>query len=142
MKAKILVICTGNTCRSQMAEVIIQNIDNEFKVFSAGTKSEKIVNPYAVKAIKEIGLDISNNVPKSVNIFLNDDFDFVFTVCDGAKEICPVFTGNVKKREHIGFIDPANAVGSDDEIMAVYRKVRDEIKNEFERYFKEFKTAV
>ncbi len=141
MRSKILVICTGNTCRSQMAEAIIQNIDSEFKVFSAGTKAETKINPFAVKAIKEIGLDISSNVPKNVSIFLNEDFDYVFTVCDGAKEICPVFIGNVKHRMHIGFADPANATGSEEEIMAVYRKVRDEIKFEFEKYFKEIEQA-
>lgn len=136
MKAKILVICTGNTCRSQIAEGIIKNIDPEFEVYSAGTRAESRVNPYAVIVMKEIGLDISKNTPKNVDIFTNIDFDYVFTVCDGAKEICPVFTGNVKKREHIGFEDPANATGTDEEKLAVYRKVRDLIKNEFEKYFK------
>lgn len=132
---KILVICTGNTCRSQMAEGIIKNIDKSFRVFSAGSKPEKIVNPFAVRVMNEIGIDISNNKPKSVDLFTGENFDYVFTVCDNAKEICPVFTGNVKNRIHSGFDDPAYASGSDEEIMNVYRNVRDKLKVYFTGFF-------
>ncbi len=118
-----------------MAEGVLRSLDASLKVFSAGTKAEKNVNPYAVKAMEEIGLDISNQKPKSVDIFLNKSFDYVITVCDGAKEICPVFTGRVKKRLHIGFEDPAKATGTDDEVMFIYRKVRDEIMTHFKDFY-------
>jgi len=133
---KILVICTGNTCRSQMAEGVLRALDSELEVYSAGTKAEQIVNPHAVKAMAELGIDISLQVPKSVSKFLATPFDYVITVCDGAREICPVFTGDVKKRLHIGFDDPADAKGSDEEVMRVYRRVRDEIKEQFTQFYK------
>ncbi len=128
---KILIICTGNTCRSQMAEGFMKSFDAQLEVYSAGTKAEKQVNPYAVKAMSEIGIDISKHYPKQVDEFLIIDFDYVITVCDGAKEICPIFTGKVKKRLHIGFEDPADAKGTENEVMPVYRRIRDEIKEKF-----------
>lgn len=137
MKVKILVLCTGNSCRSQMAEGIIRNINPDFEVYSAGTRPEKEVNPYAVKVMNEIGIDISKHYPKNADIFTNIDFDYVITVCDNAKEVCPVFTGNVKHRLHKGFEDPFNAAGSEEEKMKVYRKVRDQIKNVFNEMFDE-----
>ena len=132
---KILIICTGNTCRSQMAESFLKSFDKNLEVFSAGTKAETIVNPYAVKAMDEKGIDISKQKPKSVDIFLKDSFDYVITVCDGAKEVCPIFVGNVKHRLHMGFEDPANATGNDEEKMFVYRKVRDEIEIAFNKFY-------
>lgn len=129
---KILILCTGNTCRSQMAEGIMRKLHPFVDVFSAGTRPEKLVNPYAVKAMAEIGIDISAQFPKDVNQFVNDSFDYLITVCDNAKEICPVFAGAVKNRLHIGFEDPADAIGTDEEKMIVYRKVRDEILLRFE----------
>lgn len=129
---KILILCTGNTCRSQMAEGIMRKMHPETEIFSAGTRPEKQVNPFAVKAMAEIGIDISSQFPKDVNVFVNQSFDYVITVCDNAREICPVFTGDVKNRLHIGFEDPADAIGTDEEKMIVYRKVRDEILYEFE----------
>jgi arsenate reductase len=81
--------------------------------------------------MNEVGIDISGNEPKSVNRFLNDEFDYVITVCDGAKESCPVFTGKVKNRLHIGFEDPAEAAGTEEEKLEFYRKIRDEIKEKF-----------
>ena len=131
MKKQILIICTGNTCRSQMAEGFLKSFDKNLEVFSAGTNAESIVNPYAVKVMAEKGIDISKQNPKSVDIFLKESFDYVITVCDGAKEVCPVFTGNVKHRLHISFEDPAGVKGNDEEKLAVYRKVRDEIEKEF-----------
>jgi arsenate reductase len=131
MKKKILIICTGNTCRSQMAEGFLKSFDETLDVFSAGTKAEQSVNPFAVKVMAEKGIDISNQIPKSVDIFLKETFDYVITVCDGAKEVCPVFTGIVKHRLHMGFEDPANATGTDEEKLNVYRKVRDKIEKEF-----------
>lgn len=128
---QILILCTGNTCRSQMAEGFLKSFDKDLKVFSAGTKAERVVNPRAVKVMKELGIDISNGIPESVENFINIDFDFVITVCDGAKELCPVFTGIVKNRIHIGFDDPADATGSENEILEVFRRVRDEIRLDF-----------
>ena len=134
MKTKILIICTGNTCRSQMAEGFLRFFDSELEVFSAGTKAEKVVNPYAVKVMAEKGIDISKQKPKSLDIFIDKYFDYVITVCDGAKEICPVFTGDVKHKLHIGFDDPADAKGTDEEKLIVYRKVRDLIENSFKEF--------
>jgi arsenate reductase len=118
-----------------MAEGILRSFNMEFRVFSAGTHPEKEINKFAVAVMKEIGIDISLQYPKNVNEFVNESFDYVITVCDNAREICPVFTGNVKHRLHIGFEDPASAKGTDEEIMIVYRKVRDQIAGEFKKLF-------
>ncbi len=130
---KILILCTGNTCRSQMTAGFLKKWVPEFQIFSAGTKPEGKVNPYAVQVMKEEGIDISDRKPKSVDLFVDRKFDYVITVCDGAKEVCPVFTGEVKHRLHIGFEDPADAKGTPDEILPVYREVRDQIKVEFRK---------
>lgn len=135
MIIKILVLCTGNSCRSQMAEGFIRSFGSDYVVFSAGTRPEKEINKYAVAVMEEIGIDISSQYPKDVNDFVNESFDYVITVCDNAREICPVFTGNVKHRLHIGFEDPASARGTDEEIMGVYRKVRDQIGTGFRKLF-------
>ena len=132
---KILIICTGNTCRSQMAEGFLKSFDKKLDVFSAGTNAEKKVNPYAIIVMAEKGIDIATQFPKNVDLFLKESFDYVITVCDGAKEICPVFTGKVKHRLHISFEDPAGATGSDEEKLVVYRKVRDEIEREFREFY-------
>ena len=134
---KILIICTGNTCRSQMAEGFLKSFDPELQVYSAGTVAEEKVNPYAVKAMEELGIDISGQKPEPVEKYLNRDFDYVVTVCDGAKEICPVFTGNVIHRLHIGFEDPALARGNEDDVMPVYRKVRYQIRKMFYEFHKD-----
>ena len=132
---KVLIICTGNSCRSQMAEGFLRSFDKELKVYSAGTKPEKQVNPYAIAVMKEIGIDISRHFPKHINSFISDTFDFVITVCDNAKETCPIFLGNVKKRLHIGFDDPADASGTDEEKLMVYRQIRDEIESKFRDFY-------
>ena len=134
---KILILCTGNSCRSQMAEGFLRSFDARLEVFSAGTHPAGQANPHAVAAMKEIGIDISQNKPKSVDLFVADPFDFVITVCGGAKEVCPTFTGEVKNRLHIGFDDPADATGTVDEVMQVYRRVRDEIKEGFHAFYLE-----
>jgi arsenate reductase (thioredoxin) len=128
---KILVLCTGNSCRSQMAEGFLNHLYPAYEIYSAGTKPEKKVNQYAIKVMKEIGIDISNHTPKNITLFTNDSFDYVITVCDNAKESCPMFTGKVLKRLHIGFEDPADAKGTDEEISNTYRKIRDEIRMAF-----------
>ena len=137
MKKKILILCTGNSCRSQMAEGYLKSLDSQLEVFSAGTKPADRVNPYAIEVMKEIGIDISMGMPKLVDGFIDKHFDYVITVCGNAKESCPVFTGKVASRLHIGFDDPADAVGTDDEILSVYRRVRNEIKSEFLKFYKE-----
>jgi arsenate reductase len=134
---KILILCTGNSCRSQMAEGFLASFDSRLEVFSAGTHPAAQANPHAVAAMKELGIDISHNKPKNVDLFVADPFDYVITVCGGAKEVCPAFTGVVKNRLHIGFDDPADAVGTTDEVMQVYRRVRDEIKVGFSAFYLE-----
>ena len=135
MKKRILILCTGNSCRSQMAEGFLKSFDKNLEVFSAGTKPAEKINPFAVKAMLEIGIDISAGIAENVDKYLNQSFDYVITVCDNAKETCPVFIGKVKHRLHIGFDDPADAVGSEEEVMPVYRRVRDEIKKDFYGFY-------
>ncbi|MBN2730326.1 MAG: arsenate reductase ArsC [Bacteroidales bacterium] len=131
---KILILCTGNSCRSQMAEGVLKALHPQAEVFSAGTKPEKEVNPHAVRAMAEMGIDISHHKPDHVDRYVGMTFDYVITVCDHAKEVCPIFTGEVKYRLHIPFEDPADARGTDVEVMLVYRKVRDSIKDAFENF--------
>jgi arsenate reductase len=134
---KILILCTGNSCRSQMAEGILRSFDPSLEIFSAGTRPETGVNPYAIKVMKEIGLDISGHYPKPVDQFTGDAFDLLITVCDNAKESCPVFTGKVGKRLHLGFEDPATAKGTEEQVLAVYRKIRDQIRERFYHLYAE-----
>jgi arsenate reductase (thioredoxin) len=133
---RILILCTGNSCRSQMAEGFLKFFAPEAEVFSAGTSPAERVHPTAVQVMGEINTDISSHSPKSVDLFLNETFDYVITVCGGAKDSCPMFTGKVKNRLHIGFIDPAEATGTDDEILAIFRHVRDQIRNDFYKFYK------
>ena len=93
---KVLILCTGNSCRSQMAEGFLKNFKPNFQIFSAGTKPAESVNPKAVMVMAEIGIDISSHVPESVEKYLNDEFDYVVSVCSGANESCPTFVGKVK----------------------------------------------
>ena len=110
-----------------MAEGFIKSLDKNADVCSAGTKPAERVNPFAIKAMKEIGIDISDGIPENVDKYLDQSFDYVLTVCDNARESCPVFMGDVKVQLHIPFDDPADAVGTEEEVMTVYRRVRDEI---------------
>jgi len=118
-----------------MAEGYLKSLDPALAVYSAGTHPETKINPNAVKVMSEIGIDMSMQYPKNVDGFKNESFDFVITVCDSAKESCPVFTGQVKNRLHIGFEDPADAKGTMEEVLSVYRKVRDEIKTGFKKFY-------
>jgi arsenate reductase (thioredoxin) len=120
-----------------MAEGFLKSFDNNLDVYSAGTKPAEKVNPFAVKVMKEIGIDISSGIAENADKFIEQSFDYVITVCDNAKESCPMFTGKVKNQIHIGFDDPADAVGTDEEIMPVYRRVRDEIREEFHKFYNE-----
>jgi arsenate reductase (thioredoxin) len=135
MKSKILILCTGNSCRSQMAEGFLKSLDPELRVYSAGTSAAKEVNPKAIQVMQEEGIDLSQNVTKNVDQFLQDSFDYVITVCDHAKETCPLFLGTVGKRIHLGFEDPADAMGTEEEILSVFRKVRNEIKSVFTAFY-------
>lgn len=137
MKKRILILCTGNSCRSQMAEGILKSFDQSLEVYSAGTKPADKVNPKAIQVMKEIGIDISSHTPKHVDQFLEQSFDYVITVCDNAKETCPVFFGKVGTQLHIGFEDPAEASGTDEEVLSVFRKVRDEIEEQFRKFYKQ-----
>jgi len=105
------------------------------KVSSAGTHPASRVNPWAVKVMKEVSIDISHQIPEPVSDFTGQEWDYVITVCSGAKEVCPAFTGKVKHRFHIGFDDPADAVGSQEAVIAEYRRIRDEIKDGFYGFF-------
>lgn len=118
-----------------MAHGFLQSFDKRLDVHSAGTKPAARVNPKAVEVMMEAGVDISAHTPKSVDIYLNEPWDYVITVCGGANETCPMFTGEVGKRLHIGFDDPSDAVGSDEFVMSEFRRVRDEIKEGFERFY-------
>ncbi len=137
MKKKILILCTGNSCRSQMAEGFLKSFDSELEVFSAGTKPSSQVHPKAIQVMKEVGIDLSKNYPKHSDQFINEELDYVITVCDNAKETCPVFLGKVGKQLHIGFEDPAEAIGTEEEVLSVFRKIRDEIKRDFYEFYKE-----
>jgi len=125
---RILILCTGNSCRSQMAEGFLSYYDPNLEVFSAGTAPSERVHPNAVEVMQEKGIDLSDHYPKKVDEFLEDKFDYVITVCGHAKENCPVFLGEVKHQLHIGFDDPAEATGTEEEVYAVFRRVRDEIQ--------------
>ena len=134
---KILILCTGNSCRSQMAEGYLKSFDESMEVFSAGTKPSSQVHPNAIKVMLEEGIDLRNNQPSSVEEFLTEEFDYVITVCGGAKESCPVFTGKVKNRLHIGFEDPAEVTGTEEFILSEFRRIRDEIKRDFGKFYNE-----
>lgn len=128
---KVLILCTGNSCRSQMAHGFLQSYDSGISVCSAGTNASGKLNQTAVKVMKEAGIDISHHTSDPVEKYLGEEWDFVITVCGGANETCPAFIGKVKHRLHIGFDDPSHTVGTDDFIMSEFRRVRDEIKDKF-----------
>ncbi|MCL4501552.1 MAG: arsenate reductase ArsC [Deltaproteobacteria bacterium] len=124
---KVLFLCTENSCRSQMAEGLVNHyLAGQVQAFSAGV-APKWVNLRAMTVMAEIGIDISRQRSKSVDDLADEQFDLVITVCDRAQEQCPIFPGSVKKL-HLGFTDPARATGREDEIMAVFRQVRDEMR--------------
>lgn len=126
-KARVLFLCTGNSARSQIAEGFLRHLaSDKFEVFSAGVEPTQI-NPLAIKAMSEIGIDISNQKSKSVNDFSGKEFDYVITVCDNAREACPVFPGKYKK-VHWSLEDPAKTQGTEEEALPIFRKIRNQIK--------------
>jgi len=135
---KILILCTGNSCRSQMAQGFLQSFDKRNEVLSAGTFPTSKINSRAVIVMREAGIDISHNTPKNVSIYLNEEWDYVITVCDDANETCPFFSGKVKHRLHIGFEDPSKATGSEEFIMLEFRRIRDEIRSVFYKFYNDF----
>lgn len=134
---KILILCTGNSCRSQMAHGFLQSFDERLTVCSAGTEASGQLNEKAVAAMKEIGIDISHHTSDSVDKYLAEDWDYVVTVCGGANENCPLFMGRVKHRMHIGFDDPSHVIGSEEYIWSEFRRVREEIREGFFKFYKE-----
>ncbi len=132
---KILILCTGNSCRSQMAHGFLQSFDKLLIVCSAGTEASGKLNTKAVRVMNDAGIDISNHTSDSVEKYLDDDWDFVITVCGGANESCPAFSGKVKYRLHIGFDDPSHAVGTEEYVMNEFYRVRDEIKDGFYQFY-------
>ena len=136
---RILILCTGNSCRSQMAEGFLKSFDSALEVHSAGTRTAGRVHPQAIQVMAEAGIDLSHNQPKLVDQFLDETFDYVITVCDHARETCPIFSGQVNHRLHMGFDDPAEAIGTEAEILAVFRLVRDEIQVKFYEFYTHIK---
>lgn len=132
---KILILCTGNSCRSQMAHGFMESFDKRITVSSAGTEASGKLNEKAVAAMQEIGIDISHHTSDSVEKYLDQEWDYVITVCGGANENCPVFIGKVKHRLHIGFDDPSHVTGTEEYIWSEYIRVRDEIKEGFQNLY-------
>lgn len=132
---KILILCTGNSCRSQMAHGFLQSFGKDLHIFSAGTHPAGKVNAMAVEVMKEAGIDISAHVPVPVTEYLAESWDYVITVCGGARKTCPAFEGKVGKRMHIGFDDPSEVTGAAGFVKSEFIRVRDEIKHEFAKFY-------
>lgn len=134
---KVLILCTGNSCRSQMAHGFLQSFDPDITVCSAGTQASGKLSSKAVAVMKEAGIDISHHTSDPVEKYLDQQWDYVITVCGGANESCPAFIGNVKHRLHIGFDDPSHVTGTEEYIWSEFRRVRDEIKAGFWKFYEE-----
>ena len=138
MRLRILILCTGNSCRSQMAEGVLKSFDPHLEVHSSGTLPAAQVHPLAIEVLSEIGIELPEARPKDVRLFLDEPFDYVITVCGEAEESCPAFSSPAGKRLHIGFEDPAASRDID-----VFRKVRDRIRARFrELYLTELRKAL
>ena len=134
MKKKVLLLCTHNSCRSQMAEGIVNHyLGDRFQAYSAGTEATR-VNPLAIQVLAELGIDISGHRSKTLDEFAGERFDYVITLCGSAYEQCPLFFGGVK-RAHIGFDDPSQISGTPKETLPEFRRVRDEIRVRLEEFF-------
>jgi len=134
-KKRVLFLCTGNSCRSQMADGIINHdFADQIEAFSAGTEPH-VLNPKAVQVMAEIGIDISGNSSDHIDQYQSQEFDYVISLCGHADENCPLFVGGVK-RVHIGFEDPPQARGTETELLDVFRRVRDEIRQQLGEYFR------
>ena len=136
MKKKVLFLCTHNSCRSQMAEGLVNHdLGDRFQAFSAGTEATR-VNPLAIRVLAELGIDISGHRSKTMDEFAGEQFDYVITLCGSANEQCPLFFGGVR-REHIGFDDPSRLPGTPEEVLPEFRRVRDEIRQRFMEFFQD-----
>nr|WP_232105505.1 arsenate reductase ArsC [Gimesia panareensis] len=134
MMKRVLILCTGNSCRSQMAEELWESLGKgEWEAESAGSKPSGYVHPLAIEAMRELEIDLSENTSKHLDQFTEQQFDLVVTVCDNAKESCPVFSGATQIL-HWPFDDPADATGTDEEKMKTFRRVRDEIKTKIQTF--------
>ena len=118
-----------------MAHGFLQSFDSHLEVYSAGTSPAEHVHPIAMSVMSEVGIDISNHIPQKVEQYLNEQWDYVITVCGGANETCPTFVGKVGKRIHIGFDDPSKVIGSKDFVISEFRRVRDDIKKAFCEFY-------
>ena len=135
MKKRVLFLCTHNSCRSQMAEGLVNHdLGDRFQVYSAGTEATR-VNPLAIRVLAELGIDISGHRSKTLDEFAGEQFDCVITLCGSANEQCPLFFGGVR-REHIGFDDPSRLSGSPEEVLPEFRRVRDEIRRKLTDYLR------
>ncbi len=134
---KILVLCTGNSCRSPMAHGFLNHFNNEMEVYSAGVHPAYRVMPESIEVMAEKGIDISDYKPEHVYDYVKDEFDYVITVCDHANETCPIFEGKVKHRLHMPFPDPIRAKGGYKNRLKAYREVRDAIEEKFYKLYKE-----
>lgn len=132
---KILILCTGNSCRSQMGEAFMSSFDKRLDVVSAGTTPSSEIHPKAITVMKEKGFDLSEQYSKSVDEYLNEEIDYLITVCGGAKESCPAFVGKVKNRVHIGFDDPAEVEGEEAFVLSEFGRIRDEIERDFFKFY-------
>jgi len=140
-KPLVLILCTGNSCRSHLAEGILRAAAGDlFEIVSAGSKPAGYVHPKAIAVMKEAGIDLSTHTSKHMNEFLDRRVNTVITVCGNADQACPIFPGQVN-RYHWGFEDPAHATGSEEEVLAVFRRVRDQIKLVFEAYAAGYREA-
>ena len=127
-RKRVLILCTGNSCRSQMAEAWVNHVlGDRWEAHSAGTSPAKGVHPLSVRVMAEVGIDISGRVPQHVDRAVHEPWDLVVTVCDSARETCPNFPGRVEKA-HVSFFDPALATGTEEERLAAFRRVRDDIR--------------
>jgi len=134
---KVLVLCTGNSCRSQIAQGLLQSFDPSLEVHSAGIKPLEKVNEYAIKVMAEIGIDIAENKPKSVLTYIEKEWDYVITVCGSANQFCPIFYGKVSHRIHIGFDDPSKVTGTEEYILNEFRQTRDTIRQRLFKFYEE-----
>ena len=134
---KVLILCTGNSCRSQMAHGFLQSFDKNITVCSAGTKAAGKLNAGAVKAMADINIDITTHTSDAVEKYLDEAWDYVITVCGGANEVCPAFIGDVKHRIHMGFDDPSHVTGTQEFIDSEFIRVRNQIKDGFFKFYQE-----
>ena len=136
MKKRVLFLCTHNSCRSQMAEGLVNHfLGDRFAAFSAGTEATR-VNPLAARVLMELGIDIGHHRSKTLDDFAGESFDYVITLCGDANEKCPLFFGGVQ-RVHIGFDDPSRLKGSEEDVLPEYRRVRDQIKQQISNFLLE-----